>query len=220
MKKLFFLLLFSILIFSTNYSLASLQHYQILLKVSQDKIEKCDVAVLGGENDSLKYQYISGDYRLDFISFEDEILEQVYFNESAEPLLIETPYYSNVREIKIYNKDEKEIYHNDLAYFSNVCGDGNCQNHESYEICPEDCLSGEKDDYCDELKDNKCDPDCLGKNLDIDCENLKKTEKNISQNIKIFNIQILIFVIIIIVGIIIMLLIYYFLIRKKSNQKE
>jgi len=39
---------------------------------------------------------------------------------------------------------------------------------ENYGNCPEDCPSGSKDNYCDKVKDGRCDPDCE-ENEDIDC---------------------------------------------------
>lgn len=41
-----------------------------------------------------------------------------------------------------------------------------CEDSESKESCPEDCLSSE---YCMVLKDGKCDPDCPGMDLDCYC---------------------------------------------------
>jgi hypothetical protein len=39
---------------------------------------------------------------------------------------------------------------------------------ESYATCPQDCLSGGDDNYCDQRRDGLCDPDC-GQSLDADC---------------------------------------------------
>lgn len=50
-----------------------------------------------------------------------------------------------------------------------TCGNGICNENENYYSCEKDCISGEKDNYCDNEKDKKCDPDCI--NTDPDCEN-------------------------------------------------
>ncbi len=47
-----------------------------------------------------------------------------------------------------------------LSYIESVCGDGTCGLPENFETCPEDCPSGELDEYCDGLADGICDPDC------------------------------------------------------------
>jgi putative hemolysin len=47
-----------------------------------------------------------------------------------------------------------------LSFIESVCGDGTCGLPENFETCPEDCPSGELDEYCDGLADGICDPDC------------------------------------------------------------
>lgn len=48
------------------------------------------------------------------------------------------------------------------------CGDGKCEEDETYENCQADCPSGFKDNFCDNLLDFRCDPDCTN-NSDLDC---------------------------------------------------
>lgn len=50
-----------------------------------------------------------------------------------------------------------------------LCGNGVCNKEESYRSCPKDCPSGVKDDYCDKVRDGRCDLDCSVKE-DPDCE--------------------------------------------------
>jgi len=66
----------------------------------------------------------------------------------------------------------------DCAEISNetICGDGKCNfPNENYETCPKDCPSGGYDNFCDRIKDGKCDPDCKEKygesaiKMDPDC---------------------------------------------------
>lgn len=47
-----------------------------------------------------------------------------------------------------------------LDFRENWCGDGTCGTSEDYGNCPEDCLSGGIDEYCDGVRDGACDPDC------------------------------------------------------------
>ena len=39
-------------------------------------------------------------------------------------------------------------------------------------ICPDDCPSGMMDNYCDNEKDNRCDPDCF--KSDPDCKDYEE----------------------------------------------
>jgi len=55
------------------------------------------------------------------------------------------------------------------------CGNGICEDSESYKLCPEDCMSGVKDYYCDMVEDGRCDPDCT--QGDVDCEGQKRLKK-------------------------------------------
>ncbi len=78
------------------------------------------------------------------------------------------PYYKKGKLVQIFNPEKEKLLEASVAAFSDVCGDGVCQSHESYESCSKDCSSGEKDDYCDGVSDGKCDPDCALE-LDPDC---------------------------------------------------
>ena len=49
-----------------------------------------------------------------------------------------------------------------------ICGDEICSIHENYMKCKEDCPSGSKDNYCDKVEDDICDPDC-SRTGDVDC---------------------------------------------------
>jgi len=50
------------------------------------------------------------------------------------------------------------------------CGNNKCDVElgENYKLCPKDCPSGSKDNYCDAITDGRCDPDCK-EGEDIDC---------------------------------------------------
>ncbi len=54
------------------------------------------------------------------------------------------------------------------------CGNAKCDENENYNVCPVDCMSGLGDGYCDEVKDDKCDPDCL-QSEDPDCKKKEET---------------------------------------------
>ena len=53
------------------------------------------------------------------------------------------------------------------VYASFECGNSICDITETHYSCPQDCLSGSKDNYCDATTDSRCDPDCI--RSDPDC---------------------------------------------------
>ncbi|MBN2251731.1 MAG: hypothetical protein JW724_06635 [Candidatus Altiarchaeota archaeon] len=65
--------------------------------------------------------------------------------------------------VEEYSMDVKVTYMS-----ASGCGNGACEEGESYLICPEDCTSGSADDYCDAMEDGVCDPDCE-RTVDPDC---------------------------------------------------
>lgn len=104
------------------------------------------------------------------ISFEDNLISSLYYNISENrEYLIYVPYMSDASRIEIYNQLNSKVMELDVSSFADTCGNGICENHESYESCTKDCESGSNDDFCDEIKDGICDPDCSVK-TDADCE--------------------------------------------------
>ena len=93
-----------------------------------------------------------------------------------------------------------------------------CDSNENFMICPQDCKSGSKDDYCDEISEGVCDPDCTFEE-DKDCteeiepvekikkEEIKEVEKEIEEEpeegINVFVWGIVIFLIIMVVVLIV-----------------
>ncbi|MEM2918269.1 MAG: hypothetical protein QXY62_02070, partial [Candidatus Altiarchaeota archaeon] len=60
------------------------------------------------------------------------------------------------------------FYSNELIVRVKCKIDGICSKDENFGNCPEDCPSGARDNYCDEIKDGICDPDCP-RYADPDC---------------------------------------------------
>lgn len=110
-----------------------------------------------------------GAYTLRLVSFYNMGLGEWKFDVGEnEDFTLYAPYYNEAKEVVIF-KDGERIFGYDVSSFADVCGDGSCQFHESYENCPEDCPSGLKDDFCDMVEEGECDPDC-GVGVDPDCE--------------------------------------------------
>lgn len=109
----------------------------------------------------------------------DENGNQVYIPKSSEVrqrldvviITLVIPYFKNGKTISIYDPNNTKVLAIDVGYFADVCPDNICEPHESYENCPRDCPSGQKDDYCDKISDGICDPDCI--TGDSDCETKK-----------------------------------------------
>ena len=112
------------------------------------------------------------DFLAKLYSFQDEVLIEPYFSpEESEKFDLKLPYYPTGKTIKVFNSDDNtEILEINIQVFAQVCGDNQCQGHESYESCEQDCLSGGEDDFCDQVTDGTCDPDCKNiKDFDSDC---------------------------------------------------
>lgn len=75
-------------------------------------------------------------------------------------------------QIIVYDDTSGEmIYHSEINFVSFACDKDNFCNlviGENYGNCPNDCLSGGEDAFCDMVEDGECDPDCLTE-LDPDC---------------------------------------------------
>ena len=101
------------------------------------------------------------------------------------------PYYANAKSLRIL-KNDNMLLEVDLSKFSTcnenkicdgsespeacpgdcTCGNNVCDADENYFACFLDCASGEKDNYCDRVFDQICDPDCSAKD-DYDCKGKK-----------------------------------------------
>lgn len=78
------------------------------------------------------------------------------------------PYFPTGENINIYDPGGKMILFADVSMFSDLCGDGICQERENSGNCARDCKPGIRDNYCDNNSEGVCDPDCSGAD-DPDC---------------------------------------------------
>jgi hypothetical protein len=70
---------------------------------------------------------------------------------------------------------QAEIKSVSLCNVNNVCDD-----NENYKNCPQDCKSGQEDNYCDKVNDEVCDPDC-DEDEDIDCKVVEEIREEIKK---------------------------------------
>jgi hypothetical protein len=95
--------------------------------------------------------------------------------------IIPTNSLIELEEIKVLDKSSRSIITTSEKnkYIKIECNsDGICDKniHENYKNCPQDCISGNEDSWCDGQKDGKCDPDCLA-HLDKDCKEGEGNQK-------------------------------------------
>jgi hypothetical protein len=164
--------------------------YELELNYNQGDLSLLSVDVIDEEF----YEPSGLDYYADIIGRNNELLDSYLFGAPSfilfdiynpetgymeaggiqwideENITLELPYYSQGERIDIYNVSELEpMLSIDISHFSQTnCGDNICTGSESFFTCPQDCLSGELDNYCDSSQDNKCDPDCSPEE-DQDC---------------------------------------------------
>ena len=185
------LTILSILSFTTTTAQeAPAQHYQISLIKTQEqglKVDNYNIVVSNGEITPNKDPQ---DFLAKLYSFQGEILTESYFSlEGSEKFDLKIPYYPSGKIIKVFSSNNNtEILEINIQVFAQVCGDSNCQGHESYENCEQDCPSGQKDNFCDKVADNICDPDCQNiKDFDSDCtgENPATIQKELIKKIEL-----------------------------------
>lgn len=157
----------------------------LLAAVSMAAEQKMYVVGVNNNNDTLEIQDITvtienlveekpfdeaSSYVIELVSTNNAVLYKAKFNFALiyEYKEITIPYFSNGKEIRVYDKDGNIALNESVMQFAQTCGDKICQGHESYESCNTDCTSGGKDDYCDSVSDGICDPDCRA-GQDADC---------------------------------------------------
>lgn len=176
--KLILLLALPIIFFSLFFTVQAAEiisdkHYKIKLNNTEDGSIVADpYDIIVGQGSILpseeKQEFLAKLY-----SLTDELIINYYFTMDRERSMnLKVPYSPIGKEIKIYNSadETKELFTLNVQVFASVCGDSICQDHESFESCTKDCLSGGADDFCDHIADGTCDPDCQNiKDADEDC---------------------------------------------------
>ena len=102
---------------------------------------------------------------IDIFPGQKNIPEEIELDKTR--LLLKMPYFDRIAKFQLL-KEGKVIFETkiDLCNDNGVCESNKDENHLS---CPNDCVSGTKDNYCDRVLDGICDVDCAIKELDIDC---------------------------------------------------
>ncbi len=168
-KKLILLIIFLFLL--VNIALAIDRYYALELNHFEGIITYRGINLLAGRAPVMNDE---GNYTIKVISFYNTVLvEGVFYVNRDGDFTLYVPYHNEAKEIVIF-KGRERIFGYSVAAFADVCGDGTCQEHESFEDCPEDCISGMRDDYCDMVEDDICDSDC---ELDPDCIEVEVIEE-------------------------------------------
>lgn len=162
MKKLIFFAIFILLCTSANAE----KVFKIQLSKMGNALTFTSVSLVEGiytENT------IDSEYAVGIIDKSGDSIYSAQFSPPAYGLFSFTmPYYDAGQKITI-TKSGKLLLSIPIVQFSNTCGDGECDAHESNEDCKQDCPTGSDDDYCDKAADDICDPDCNNM-TDSDCK--------------------------------------------------
>lgn len=172
-------------------------------------------------------------YSAELISFSGQKLETRYFTfylsalpaaplpeddpKNSQPIIFDNtsqlvvlPYHKDGKMINIYNSAKKLILTKDVGYLADLCGDGICQDQESYADCPKDCPAAGKDDYCNP-QESVNDPDCPDYNKPSAVNNSAKTGSIFSSKL---------FYIISFVLLLAVILAFYYIYKKRWNNEE
>ena len=147
------------------------RYYRLAFKYSEEsglEFDRFNIRTSVGLRESNKEP---GDFLAKLYSIDDELLVEGYFSPKGEGnFYLELQYRPTGKLIEIFDINGEKLFEKNVQVFAKVCGDGECQEHESYENCKEDCPSGQQDDMCDKQADGMCDPDCHNiKDFDPDC---------------------------------------------------
>lgn len=180
--------------------------------------------------------------RIRIISFSGEVLKEqmfslspyVYYdppregNDQALPtgqtelektsILAILPYYNNGKWVELSDANGRMLEKKDIGYLARVCGDGVCQDHESFEICSQDCEANGADNYCNFDNFDK-DSDCVGEKPTVLVSENKEIKTQSTETEKNNFLQ-YIFLGVIGVVVIIFLIVMYFFILDKRHKEE
>lgn len=134
----------------------------------------------------------------------DSYIHEKILEETTE--LVAVPYFPNLKWAYLYDGNYNFLEKKEIAYLSQICGNGICQNDENYVTCPNDCKENGKDGYCSPGME-KTDTDCFAKGEFVNTTTFKN-----NSNIFILTIIIIIFLIIVL-----LLLFGYLFVRRKRN---
>lgn len=216
------------------------QIYYVIVNFDQGNVKIGDVSVgngyVPGENEVDDQQV---NYWLELISFEGRTLEVKQFNvhlqisfeppseedtydrgdsstlvnldKQEEAIII--PYHKDGYLLNLYDSNRNLLETKDIAYLADLCGDGVCQEQESYESCKSDCPLDGKDDYCNLEKINE-DPDCAPMLAVQKRNNQTNASEKSSKNLIFLVAGVLLFIIFLIIAII------YYIKRKKRSSGD
>ena len=179
MRKLIYGFLAISVLFLANMVLAAdsytAKYYQIYIAKREGKIVQVNLGMKRGVKEP---NTVRGEAIASLYSFSGEQLIATNFNlpKGDEQVILEVPYYNNGSEVRIVSNTGENLLTVKVAIFADTCPDERCQGHESFSSCPEDCLSGGADGFCDKEKDGRCDSDCKPANIDPDYPNCSVQE--------------------------------------------
>lgn len=148
--------------------------YQLSLIYNNGDIQLKNISVLPGDISQAPQE---GNFKIELVSFSNSILYKSSFDIpssvhgeefnfttgaitkslqadlSTVDFVLNVPYFSNGKQINIYNANGSRSLEVMVLQFAKTCGDNICQPQENYELCPQDCPPPIKDKtYCNSTK--------------------------------------------------------------------
>lgn len=227
---LFFVLAFAFPWLSAVASDGSTRIYQIPLSYNQGKVNFGEIITSTGYAPQYAPAAALGDneYLIELVSFGGQTLERHNFIfpsgylrpfmgvptevKNTDQLII-FPYHKDGKTLNVYDSVKKLILTKDIGYLADMCGDGVCQNQESYADCPKDCPAAGQDGYCNP-QESVNDPDCPNYNNQKAVNNPAKTAVKTGS---IFSGR-FVLVSFLVIFLIIVIAIYFYIIYRRRNR--
>ncbi len=165
-KSIPVIILISLSLLILPYFVQAEELYSLKLVNTDKGLAYSSTKIVVGE---LPIPEIEGTHTAEIKDFSGKTIYQTKFTPKFyQPFDLFLPYYQNGQSVILQDPKQAIPLSISVTHFADTCGNNLCEPQENNYECPSDCQSGQKDDYCDKMDDNLCDPDCQN-DEDQDC---------------------------------------------------